>query len=341
MNLCRFSTVLLLTLFSGGLVSAQYDFSSLDKVLESKKLLFGQNACVMVFKENKIVYERNLGDYNKNTVEPIASCSKWLTAVLAMTFVEEGKLSLDDYVCKYLPEFSKDGKQFIKVRFCMSHTSGIESKPITIASLLARGKYNTLAEEVADFAGKPMVGEPGKVFAYGNIGLNTVGRILEVISGQDFETLFQERIARPLGMKNTTFYSGNAVNPSGGAKSTASDYMNFLEMILFKGEFRGQRILTPNSVEMMQKNQTAGVQKLYIPEAGEGFEYGLGEWVQTMDNNGVGIVVNSPGLFGTYPFIDKARNYAAIVFVKNLKVNDRKGTDKAIKEAIDLVLDNH
>ena len=324
-----------LVAFNFQVCSAQYNFSALDKLLDSKKQAFGGNVCILVYKGDRIIYEQNLGEYDKNTLEPIASCSKWLTAALVMTFVEEGKLSLNDYVGKYLPEFSRDGKESIKLKHCLSHTSGIESETINLGTIMARKKYKSLAQEVGSFATKPMVGEPGKVFSYSTVGLNIVGRILEVISRKDFETLFQERIARPLGMTNTTFNNENAVNPSGGAASTASDYLKFLIMILNKGDYHGKHILSQNSVEQMQVSQTVGVKTLYVPDGTEGFEYALGEWVQSKDKKGTSLVISSPGLFGTYPMIDKARNYAAIVFVKNLKIRNRKENYMEIKAAID------
>jgi len=325
----------LLLIFSFQFTSAQYDFSRLDQVLVSKKRALGGDICMIVYKDDRIVYERNIGDYDKNTIKPIASCSKWFTAAMVMTFVEEGKFSLNDYVGKYLPEFTKDGKEFIKIRHCLSHTTGIESEPVNLHSLMAHRKFKSLADEVNTFAQKPMAGEPGKVFSYGTIGLNIAGRIMEVVSTKDFETIFQERIARPLGMTNSTFNNGKAVNPSGGAASTASDYMKFLMMILHKGEFHGKQILSPKSVEMMQVSQTAGIKTLYVPDGGEGFEYAFGEWVQAKDKNGNSLVVSSSGLFGTYPLVDKVRNYAAIVFVKNLKIRNRKETYSAIEESID------
>jgi len=326
-------------LFCFQIMDAQYNFSQLDQVLTAQKRILGGNVSVLIYKNENIIYENNLGNYNKNTLEPIASCSKWLTAALVMTFVDEGKLSLEDNVWKYLPEFSKNGMENIKIKNCLSHTTGIESEPITLASLIARKKYKTLAEEVTGFASKPIVGESGQVFAYSSIGLNIAGRILEVLSGKDFETLFQERIAKPLEMGSTTFTNKTACNPSGGALSTASDYMKFLSMILHEGTYNGKQILSKKSIEMMQISRTVDVKVLYTPQGAEIFEYGFGEWIQEKDKTGKSIVVSSPGLFGTFPFIDLKRNYAAIVFVKNLKTKNRRITDSAIKNAIDQSLE--
>lgn len=317
---------------------SQNDFTALNQVLKSKRRALGGNVSTLIYKDNKIICENNLGHYNKNTQERIASCSKWLTAALVMTFVDEGKLSIEDHIEKYLPEFGGNDKKFIKLKHCLSHTTGIESEPITLANILTQRKFTSLAEQVNSFATTPMAGEPGKVFAYSTIGLNIAGRVLEIISGKDFETLFQERIGKPLGMNNTSFSDERAANPSGGAFSTAEDYMKFLIMILNKGRYDGKRILSEKSIEMMQISQTAEAKILYVPEAGEGAEYAFGEWVMEKDKNGKSVVISSPGLFGTFPFIDLKRNYAAIVFVKNLKVKNRKENYHAIKESIDLSL---
>jgi CubicO group peptidase (beta-lactamase class C family) len=223
----RFRFLLLLGIITLSLMSysvaAQDQFDRVTRVLESKRQVLGGDVCMLIFKDNHIIYEKNLGKYNRNTPEMIASCSKWLTASLAATFIDEGKIAVSDTIGKYLPVFTRYGKGNITIGQCLSHTSGIESGQITLRSLIERRKITSLDEEINLFAQKPMSGKPGEVFSYGNIGLNIIGRILEVVSHKDFEILFQERIAKPLAMKNTTFIKGKAVNPSGGATSTAAD----------------------------------------------------------------------------------------------------------------------
>jgi CubicO group peptidase (beta-lactamase class C family) len=319
-------------------VAGQDQFDRVTRVLESKRRVLGGNVCMLIFKDNHIVFERNLGNYNRNKPEMIASCSKWLTAALAATFIDEGKISAADTIGRYLPIFTRFGKGNITIGQCLSHTSGIESGQITLGSLLERRKIKSLDEEINLFAEKPMSGKPGKVFSYGNIGLNIVGRILEVISHQDFETLFQERLAKPLSMKNTTFRMGKAVNPSGGATSTAADYMNFLQMILQKGGFNGKQIISPKTIELMQISRTSHAKVVYSPAEASGFEYGWGEWILEKDELGNSTVVSSPGLFGTYPWIDLKRNYAAIVFVKNIQVKGRQKNYQQIRDAVNLSL---
>ena len=319
-------------------VSGQTQFDNVTHLLKSKQSVLGGNVCMLISKDDQVVFEKNLGKYTRNTPEMIASCSKWLTAALIATFIDEGRISPDDTLGKYLPVFSSYGKGSITISQCMSHTSGIESRQITFKSLLERRKIGSLDEEVNSFAAKLMVGKPGKVFSYGNIGLNTVGRILEVISHKDFETLFHERIAIPLGMKSTTFKNGKVVNPSGGAVSTAADYMNFLRMILNKGKFNGKQIISTKTIEQMQLSRTVNTEVIYTPAEARSFEYGWGEWILEKDKAGKSIVLSSPGLFGTFPWIDLVHNYAGIILVKNIQFKDRQKNYQKIREAVNAAI---
>ena len=160
---------------------------------------------------------------------------------------------------------------------------------------------------------------PGTDFWYGNIGLNIAGRVLEVISKKKFDVLIKQKLFNPLAMRRTTFTTldGSAVNPSGGAQSTADDYMKFLVMLLNKGKYNGKQILSEESVNQMMQIQTKPEQIKYAPKAAEGFNYALGSWV-VEEKNGKATALASPGLFGTWPMIDFCRGYAYIVFVKNL-----------------------
>jgi CubicO group peptidase (beta-lactamase class C family) len=315
---------------------AQYNFSELDKKLDQYQQQLGGNVVTMIYKDSQLIYKKEMGDFKANTQAPIASCSKWLTAALVMTFVDEGKLSLDDKVSKYIPEFTNYGKGYITIRNCLSHTTGIEEERLSLASIVKISRYESLEKEVNDFMSKHEIfAQPGQQFSYGTVGLNIAGRVLEIISKKPFDQLMTQRIFRPLNMKASTFYSERAPNPSGGAKSTAADYMNFLIMILNKGSFNGKRILSEQSVAEMQKSQTNQNMIKYAPPTAEGFNYALGEWILQAGANGVSRVVASPGLFGTWPMVDNCRGYACIIFVKNLLRDSRKEIYTDIKSSID------
>jgi len=298
-------------------------FQDLDNMVLRNQKLLGNNVVVMVWADT-LVYKRELGDFDARTVVPIASCSKWLTAAMVMKFVEEGKISLDDKVSKYLPIFDSYGKSYITIRHCLSHYTGIQSEPFSFVKLMQRKKYASLEEEVNDFAKKEIQSNPGTEFRYSEIGLDIAARILEIVSKKKFDMLIKQQLFNPLGMRQTTFSTldGSAINPSGGAMSSANDYMHFLVMLLNNGKYNGQQILSEATVKEMRKIQTKPEQIKYVPKAGEGEGYALGSWVLDPEKNvgkdGVANVLASPGLFGTWPMVDWCRGYACIFFVKTL-----------------------
>ena len=330
--------ILLLTVHHA---NAQYDFNKVDAWLNTHNAEMGGRTYLIVFKDGKTVYANgvsgmnmrqkfvnrymakkqgktaDLDDYTATTRQPIASCSKWLSAALIMTFVDEGKLKLTDSVGKYLPVLTKHGKGNITIADCLSHLTGID-EPALKERLQDLQSINTMDEAVEQIANMPMDGEPGKTFHYSNAGLQIAGAIIEKISGKSFETLFAERIAGPCNMKNTDFGNGHIVIPAGSGISTPQDYLNFLTMILNKGTYNGKRILSENSIAQMQIDRiTPAVKVTYKPEEAGNFGYGFGEWI--MGNN----VVSSPGLFGSFPWVDNDKHYAAFMMTYYLKSTDR------------------
>ncbi len=323
-------------------VFSQYNFSELDALLKQSEKDLGKNMVTLIYTNGKMVYKKETDEFKANTQAPIASCSKWLTAALVMTYVDEGKLSLDDKVSTYLPIFAKYGKSYITIRECLSHQTGIKQDQITLLGLLSRKKFASLEEEVNDFASKKEIDfNPGTGFYYGQTGLNIAARVCEIVGKRQFEQLMQERILRPLNMRATSFFSENAVNPSGGANSTAQDYMNFLVMILNKGMFNGKRILSEKSITEMQTPQNTLAQVKYAPKVAEGFMYGLGEWILETDANGKTIAVSSPGLFGTWPIVNNCRGYACIFFTKKLISQDKKSIYLDLLKAVDASIPDH
>ena len=151
----------------------------------------------------------------------IASQSKPMTAVAVMMLVDEGKISLDDPVEKYLPEFrgqmvvaEKDDEHTllrkpvhpITVREVLSHMSGLPFKSAIEEPTL---DGLPLASAVRSYAMTPLQTEPGTHYQYSNAGINTAARILEVVSGMKYEDFMQRRLFDPLGMKDTTFWLSN------------------------------------------------------------------------------------------------------------------------------------
>jgi len=333
----------------------QYNWTELDNKLEEKQQVLGNNVVCLLWKGDSLVYKKEMGGFNSKTQAPIASCSKWLTTALVMQFVDEGKLSLDEKIVKYIPEFGNYFKNYITVRHCLSHMTGIDDDEKFLKRLLERKKFSSLEEEVNAFAARKIRANPGTDFWYGNVGLNIAGRILEVISKKKFDALIKQKLFTPLGMTKTTFTdpNGGVPNPSGGARSTADDYMKFLVMLMNHGKYNGKQILSENAVNEMLQVQNTPEQVKYAPKAAEGYMYALGSWViaekqvtgpkfskrpgDPADNTTkrIATAVTSPGLFGTWPMIDYCRGYAYIVFVKNFLGEERAEAHKEIKQIID------
>lgn len=320
----------------------------------------GGRAILMVYKDGKIIYSQaenkmsikqkmitklvarrqgktaDLEDYTAESRQLVASCSKWLSAALVMTFVDQGTLKLSDSVGKFLPLLSAKGKGSITVGQCLSHLTGIKAPPLK-ENLEEMKHLNTMDEAITAIADLPMEGKPGKTFHYSNTGLQIAGAILEKISGKSFENLFAERIAKPLNMRNTDFGKGKLALPAGGAISSPEDYMNFLVMLLNGGTFNGKRVLTQESVTEMQINRiTADVKIAYSPAETSGSGYGYGEWVRKDPSPATaGLTISSPGLFGSFPWLDNNRKYAAFLMTFNLKSEGRQEMYGELKRLVD------
>jgi hypothetical protein len=316
---------------------SQTSFSELDQLLLKNQKMLGGNVVALVWKDGKMVYQKEMGEFNAKTQAPIASSSKWLTAALVMHFVDQGKLKLDDPIVKYIPLYKKYMKSYLTIRHCLSQTTGIEKDARIAIKILERRSFETLEEEVNNIAEKDISNNPGQEFFYGGYGLNIAARVCEIIGKKSFDRLVQEKITRPLKMRGTSFTddNGRAPNPSGGAKSTANDYMNFMIMLLNKGKFEEKQVLSESSVEEMLKVQFPGLPIKYAPAAAAGFEYGLGSWIQKKDEKGNAIIASCPGLFGTWPLINRKKNYASIIFVQTLLSEQKREFADKFEEIIE------
>jgi CubicO group peptidase (beta-lactamase class C family) len=270
-------------------------------------------AAMLVAKDNKIIYERCFGNFSPDTEVLIASSGKWLAAAVIMSLVDEGKLSLDDTASKWLPELRNDPKGGATLRQMLSHTSGYtpyqpKDRPTD--------NYQTLTESVAHIVPLPPDYQPGERFDYGGLAMQVAGRMAEVATGKDWETIFQERIARSCRMTNTHFVpvdqgGGHSPMLGGGARSNLRDYANFLSMIFNDGRFEGRRVLSERAIREMQADQLRGAlvkQPEFVQRVRGNTHnaiYGLGEWREELDAKGNAVLISSPSWAGAYPWIDK------------------------------------
>ncbi len=153
----------------------------------------------------------------EDTLFWIASTTKPMTAIALMMLVDEGKVRVEAPVEEYLADYA--GQQVIVEQTEDRVVLGRPSHPITVHEILSHTSglpFMSRVEKVIDarslressvtYALSPLLFEPGTRYQYSNAGTNTVGRIVEVISGQSYETFMQERLFDPLGMTETSFY---------------------------------------------------------------------------------------------------------------------------------------
>jgi CubicO group peptidase (beta-lactamase class C family) len=256
-----------------------------------------------------------------DTLFRIASMTKPMTGVAIQILADEGKLKVTDPVEKYLPEFkgqrlvlSRDKdklvlgkpKRPITIRDLLTHTSGLPAYPAGLGDVY--GKRNlTLTETTLVIAQQPLEFEPGSRWSYCNPGIDTLGRIVEVVSGSPFEIFMTKRIFGPLGMTNTAFRpqarqgdglaklyaikGGKLADagytllgppdrsvhpiPAGGLYSTGADVARFYRMMLSGGSLEGKKVLTREAVKEATALHTGELKCGFTEEMGFGHGFAV------------------------------------------------------------------
>jgi len=308
----------------------------------------------------------------RDSVFWIASMTKPITSMGVLMLVEEGKLGLDDPVAKFVPAFreqtvaSAEGpvkpRRAVTIRDLLTHTGGLTGasptpagQPVDTLSLAA----------MTDFYGhQPLVSEPGTRWAYSNAGMNTLGRIIEVVSGQAYGDFVQRRFLEPLGMESTSFWpnaemigrlatpyrrdkdsgalvaAGNSrfsdplsdrrrtAIPAGGLFSTAEDLTQLYQMILREGELDGRRYLKPETLRLMTTNQLGDLPKVSFAP---GMQMGLGfHLVHAPQGVTESLSVGSfghGGAYGTQAWIDPTRRRAYILLIQRTDLPNSDGSE--------------
>lgn len=124
--------------------------------------------------------------------------------------------------------------------------------------------------------------------------------------------------------------------PAGGSRSTTEDYIAFLMMILNKGSYGGKQILAEQSVNEMQINRVGpDVKIIFSPSEAKGLGYGYGEWVDMTDKGKPSSWATSPGLFGSFPWIENEKHYCAFLMTFYLKMEGRNELYIGLKHLVD------
>ncbi len=182
-------------------------------------------AAVAIVKDSSIIYLKGFGlkqvgepdSINTNTVFRLGSVSKCFASVLAGTLVSDHLFSWDDPLIKYLPDFalkSKESTEKLTVRHVLSHTIGLPYHAFT-NMIEERASLDTLFKELRYL---DLIGEPGKVYSYQNVGYSLIGEVIKATTHKSFEEALTEKVFRPLHMKNSSASYDAMVNNSNIAK---------------------------------------------------------------------------------------------------------------------------
>jgi CubicO group peptidase (beta-lactamase class C family) len=303
---------------------------------------------------------------SKDTLFWIASMTKPIAATAFMILVDEGKVSIDEPVAKYIPEFGsvkhKDGKApaaVITIRHLLTHTSGVGNP----GAAAARPDI-TLAEFAAECGKAPLLFEPGARWQYGGLtNISVVGAIMEKVSGKKFDAFVQERIFDPLGMKDTGFYANAAVrarlakiyrpaknaaglepatagfinaedkdrvrypNPSGGLYSSAADLAAFYAMVLNGGEYRGRRVLSQKAVAAMTGIATGDLTAGFVPNSAWGLGWGVVKSPSGVTKSISAGTSGHGGAFGTQGWVDPKTKVIYVLLVARSNFGNSDGAD--------------
>jgi CubicO group peptidase (beta-lactamase class C family) len=184
----------------------------IDSLLVSYAKIFRFNGTALVYKKGEIILDKGYGyrDVNNKipntskTIFQVGSITKQFTATVILKLAEEKKLTLQDQLTKFFPEYPRGNE--ITIAHLLSHTSGIyEYFRNPEYHITKREKPLTKEDRVALFKDKPMDFNPGAEFSYCNSGYELLGLIIEKITHKPYEQVVREMILEPLKMNSSGF----------------------------------------------------------------------------------------------------------------------------------------
>ncbi len=320
-------------------------FDSLAQTFEPSKIdqALAKNSAntgaynLMLIRNNTLIYEKSFAETSdrilSNTRIKISTASVWLASATILTLVDDGYFTLDTEISKLLPQF-KGEKGKITVRQLLAHTGGFPTN-----SVYLRDKNLTLMQSVDSIAKYAELQHlPGKKFSFGGVSIQIAAAIAEAVTGKSWEQVFHEKIARPCQMTVTDFGKAKSIIIGDGAYASAKDYSNFLRMILSKGMYAGNRVLSDKMIAEMLTDQTGGLPLGYTPyrfrTAQNSRFYGLGVWIERIDpKTNIATEVNGQGARGFTPWLNTCKNIAGVFAV----YGDLKTIQPTIDEVKDLL----
>jgi len=308
------------------------------------------SGAVLLARDGKVIYKKAFGVANKDFNAPnrvdtkfnLGSMNKMFTSVAIAQLVERGKLSFDDSLAKFLPEFpSKEAAEKIKIKHLLCHTSGLGSYFNSKFMESSRARFRTTSDFMELAKDEKPAFEPGMRWSYSNTGMLVLGAVIEKATGQSYYDYIRENIYKPAGMINSDCYDLDRVNPNlavgyekdftddgvqfrnnifshvirggaaGGGYSTVEDLMRF-DVALRSNKLVGAEyvklLLTPKP-ELMSPTYGYGFQidqENQLAGHGGGFE-GISSNLDMFLNSGYTAVVLSNYGGASFPVLEKMR----------------------------------
>jgi len=259
---------------------------------------------VLLARNGEVIYRGAFGMANKDFNVPnrvdtkfnLGSMNKMFTGVAIAQLVEKGKLSYEDPLSKFIPDFpNPEAAKKIQLKHLLTHTAGLGGYFSERYQKLARDRIRTVDDmmNLAREDEKDIRFEPGSRWAYSNTGMMVLGKVIEVASGQNYFDHVRENIYKPAGMTNTDCYELDKVNsnlavgydkrftdkgiewgnnifahvirggPQGGGYSTVEDLLKFDQAL------RSGKLVIPATFKLI----TSAKPELNSPGYGYGFGY--------------------------------------------------------------------
>jgi len=290
---------------------------------------------VLLAKDGKTLYSGAFGHANKDFAVPnaldtkfnLGSMNKMFTSTVIAQLVEQGKLSYDDPLSKFVPDFpSPAAAKRIRIKHLLTHTAGLGSYFNDEFMKSSRDRYRSVDEMMQLAKGDSLAFEPGSRWSYSNTGMLVLGKVIEVVTKRDYFEYVREHLARPAGMMNTDAYELDRVNSNlavGYQREFADDgtkrFRNNIFMHVIRGGPAGGgystvddllRFATALTSGKLISKQTFELMTTPKPEV-KSPRYGYGFGVDPQSN----IVGHSGGFPGISSNLDifKGTGYVAVV----------------------------
>jgi CubicO group peptidase (beta-lactamase class C family) len=209
---------------------------NLDGLISQKFSATSPGCAVLVASKGKVIYKKAFGSANLELNVPLrpemvfslASITKQFTAIAILQLEEQGKLSLQDSVQKFIPDFPS--KQFtITIENLLTHTSGIKDYLQIGSPQPFMERWDFTSKELIDFfKSLPLEFEPGTRYKYSNSGYALLGYIIEKVSGKSYQAYMSDNILKPSGLYNTYYDSQSVIIPNrvSGYYKDGNNYRN-------------------------------------------------------------------------------------------------------------------